>query len=106
MNEEWVEDEELAREIEKLKPPAPDISSLPTPLLKVIVIKQEIERRMNLVGRHAHAVMEKGELGDWIGELNGVKEQLDASVEAVLEIDDATNADAAAGTPPRRAGRR
>ena len=62
--------------IKKLKPPdrGPDISKLPTPLLKLIVLEQEINRRINLVGRHAQALMEQGEFEDWIGELAAIKE--------------------------------
>ncbi|MGO8757439.1 MAG: Hsp70 family protein [Terracidiphilus sp.] len=78
--------------IKQLKPPdrGPDISKLPTPLLKLIVLEQEINRRMNLVGRHARALMEQGEFEDWIGELTAIKERLEAEATPVLEIDDAT----------------
>ena len=49
----------LEDEIKKLKPAdrGPDISKLPTPLLKLIVVDQEIGRRMKLVGQHARALM-------------------------------------------------
>jgi actin-like ATPase involved in cell morphogenesis len=81
----------LAGDIEDLKPKTTsevDISTLPTPLLKMMVLHQEIGRRMDLLARHARAFMEKGEFDDWIGELEGIKDQLDAAGVAVSEIDD------------------
>jgi DNA repair exonuclease SbcCD ATPase subunit len=77
-------------EIKRLKPQdrGQDISKLPTPLLKLIVMDQEIERRMNLVGRHGRALMEQGEFEDWIGELTAIKEQLEKVALSIFEIDD------------------
>ena len=79
-------------EIKRLKPPdrGPDISKLPTPLLKLVVVDQEIGRRMNLVGRHARALMGQGEFEDWIGELNAIRKRLEEEANSVLEVDDAT----------------
>jgi hypothetical protein len=79
-------------EIKRLNPPdqGPDISKLPTFMIKLIVVNQEIGRRANLVGSHARALIEQGEFEDWIGELTAIKERLDEQAISVLEIDDDT----------------
>lgn len=78
-------------QIKKLKPPdrGLDISKLPTPLIKLIILEQEISRRMNLVGQHAQALMVQGELADWIGELAAIKDRLEEAANSVLGVDDA-----------------
>lgn len=80
----------LGSEIKRLKPvdQGPDISKLPTPLLKIIVIEHEISRRKVLVGQHARALMSKGEFDDWFGELTGIQEQLEAAEASVLAVRD------------------
>jgi molecular chaperone DnaK (HSP70) len=82
----------LEEEVAKLKPreERPDISALPTPLLKIMVVEQELGRRARLVQRHAQALEARGEFADWRGELIGIMQQLERSRESVLEIDDGT----------------
>lgn len=80
----------LEDEIKKLRPPEnrPDFSKLPTFMLKILVIEQELGKRAKLVQRHAQALQAKGEFGDWLGELTGIMKQLDAARDNVLKIDD------------------
>ncbi len=79
-------------ETKRLKPPdlRPEILKLPTPLLKLVFVAQEIDRRIDLLGKHARALMEQGEFEDWIGELRAIESRLRAEADSALEVDDAT----------------
>lgn len=80
----------LDAEIQKLKPEdkVPDISNLPTPLLKIMVIQQELDRRARIVQRQALTLKAKNEFGDWLEELAGILKLLGTLRHTVLAIDD------------------
>lgn len=83
----------LEGDIQRLKPPVekgPDISKLPTPLLKIMVIKQEFNKRVRLVQQHARSLQFKKEFSDWLGELTDIMKKLDTAAYDVMEIDDST----------------
>ena len=83
----WIEEE-----IQKMKPPdrRPPITEMPTPLLKILVSVQELQKRAELVQRHAQALAARGELDDWMGELTGIMDLLKAANDKVNAIDDGT----------------